>query len=137
MKKLILSAAFVAVGTFAMAQQTTNIQKMDPAKMEQKRADHLKKMKADLDLSDAQVKQIMTLHEARMAERKQNAPQIQAERKAKMEEMKARRMQNEAEMKKILTPAQYQKWEASKQQKMHRKGTTMKGKQMMKVQAAK
>lgn len=137
MKKLILSAAFVAVGTFAMAQQTTNMQKMDPAKMEQKRADHLKKMKADLDLSDAQVKQIMTLQEARMTERKQNAPQIQAERKAKMEEMKARRMQNEAEMKKILTPAQYQKWEASKQQKMHRKGTTMKGKQMMKVQAAK
>lgn len=137
MKKLILSAAFVAVGTFAMAQQTTNIQKMDPAKMGQKRADHLKKMKADLDLSDAQVKQIMTLHEARMAEKKQNAPKIQAERKAKMEEMKARRMQNEAEMKKILTPAQYQKWEASKQQKMHRKGTTMKGKQMMKVQAAK
>ena len=137
MKKLILSAAFVAVGTFAMAQQTTNMQKMDPAKMEQKRADHLKKMKSDLDLSDAQVKQIMTLQEARMAERKQNAPKIQAERKAKMEEMKARRMQNEAEMKKILTPAQYQKWEASKQQKMHRKGTTMKGKQMMKVQAAK
>ena len=137
MKKLILSAAFVAVGTFAMAQQTTKMQKMDPAQVEQKRADHLKKMQTDLNLTDAQVKQISMLQESRMAERKQNAPQIQAERKAKMEAMKTKKMQNEAEMKKILTPAQYQKWEANKQQKMQRKGKMMKSKQMMRVQAAK
>ena len=137
MKKLILSAAFVAIGTLVMAQQTTKMQKMDPAQMEQKRADHLKKMQTDLNLTDAQVKQISTLQESRMAERKQNAPQIQAERKAKMEAMKAKKMQNEAEMKKILTPAQYQKWEENKQQKMQRKGKMMKSKQMMRVQAAK
>ena len=137
MKKIVLSAAFAIIGTFAIAQQATQMQKKDPVQMEQKRAEKLKEMKAELNLTDSQVAQIKSLQDKKMAERKQNAPQIQAERKAKMEEMKARRMQNEAEMKKILTPAQYQKWEASKQQKMHRKGTTMKGKQMMKVQAAK
>ena len=48
----------------------------DPAQMEQKRAEHLKKMQADLGLSDAQVAQVKALQDKRMAERKAQAPQI-------------------------------------------------------------
>lgn len=137
MKKLVLSVALVAVGTFAMAQQNQRMQKMDPAKMEQKRADHMKQMQMDLNLSEAQVSKIKVLQDQRMAERKENAPQMQAERKAKMDQMKAKRDQNEAEMKNILTPAQYQKWEAMKKEKMQERGKMMKGKKMMQMQKTK
>ncbi|WP_226063892.1 hypothetical protein [Kaistella polysaccharea] len=135
MKKLILSAAFLAVGTFAIAQQNGQMMKKDPAQMEQKRADHLKKMQTDLNLSQTQVAQLQTLQDKRMAERKQMQPQRQAERKAKMESMKAKRMQHQAEMRQILTPDQYQKWMASNQQKMQKKGQMMKKHQMHKHQA--
>ena len=137
MKKLVLSVALVAVGTFAMAQQNQRMQKMDPAKMEQKRADHMKQMQIDLNLSEAQVTKIKVLQDQRMAERKENAPQMQAERKAKMDQMKAKRDQNEAEMKNILTPAQYQKWEAMKKERMQERGKMMKGNKMMQMQKTK
>ena len=137
MKKLVLSVALVAVGTFAMAQQNQRMQKMDPAKMEQKRADHMKQMQIDLNLSEAQVTKIKVLQDQRMAERKENAPQMQAERKAKMDQMKAKRDQNEAEMKNILTPEQYQKWEAMRKEKMQEKGMMMKGNKMMQMQKTK
>lgn len=137
MKKLVLSVALVAMGTFAMAQQNQRMQKKDPAKMEQKRADHMKQMQMDLNLSQAQVSKIKVLQDQRMAERKENAPQMQAERKAKMDQMKAKRDQNEAEMKNILTPAQYQKWEAMKKERMQERGKMMKGNKMMQMQKTK
>ena len=131
MKKLVLSAAFLIVGTFAMAQQTPMMQKKDPAQMEQKRAEKLKAMQTEYQLSDAQVAQIKALQDRKMAERKQNAPQVQAERKAKMEAMKAKREQMNTEMRQILTPAQYQKWEAKKQEQMKNKQTNMRQKKKM------
>lgn len=137
MKKLVLSVALVAVGTFAMAQQTQKMQKMDPAKMEQKRADHMKQMQTDLNLSEAQVAKLKVLQDQRMAERRQNAPQMQVERKAKMDQMKAKRDQHQAEMKNILTPEQYQKWEAMRKEKMQEKGMMMKGNKMMQMQKTK
>lgn len=137
MKKLVLSAAFLAIGTFAMAQQTPRMQKMDPAKMEQKRADHMKQMQTELNLSEAQVVSIKALQDQRMAERQQNAPQMQAERKAKMEQMQAKRSQHQAEMKRILTPEQYQKWEGMQKQKMQENGKMMKGQKMNRMQRAK
>ncbi|MDQ0478047.1 hypothetical protein [Chryseobacterium sp. MDT2-18] len=137
MRKLILSAAFLTIGTFAMAQQTEKMKQMDPVKMEQKRAEHLKKMQSELNLSDAQVSKIKALQDKKMAERMKNAPQKQAERKARMEKMNALRAQHEAEMKQILTPEQYQKWQANKKQKMQHEGKMMKGKRMMEMQKAK
>lgn len=132
MKKLVLGAAFLTLGTFAMAQQTSRMQKMDPAKMEQKRADNMKQMQADLNLNDAQVNKIKALQNQRMAEREQNAPQMKAERQARMDQMKAKRAQNNAEMKQILTPEQYQKWEGMRKEKMQEKGKMMKDRKMMK-----
>ena len=131
MKKLVLIAAFLAMGTFAMAQQSPRMQRMDSAKMEQKRADNMKQMQTDLNLSEAQVAKIKILQDQRMIERKQNAPQMQAERKAKMDMMQATRAQHELEMKQILTPEQYQKWQVIRQQKMQKQGKMMQGKKMM------
>ena len=135
MKKIVLSAAFAVFGTFAMAQQDGKMMQKDPAQMEQKRAEHLKIMQADLGLSDAQVAQVKALQDKRMAERKAQAPQIQAERKAKMEQWKAKKEQHMAEMKQILTPEQYKKWEAQKQEQMDRRGKKMHDMQMRKMPA--
>ena len=137
MKKLVLSAAFLAMGTFAMAQQSPRMQRMDSAKMEQKRADNMKQMQTDLNLSEAQVAKIKILQDQRMIERKQNAPQMQAERKAKMDMMKAKRAQHDSEMKQILTPEQYQKWQVNRKQNMQKQGKMMKGNRMMQMQNAK
>lgn len=126
MKKVVLSAFLLAFGTLAMAQQNQRMQKMDPAKMEERRAEHLKKMKTELNLSDAQVMKIKTLQDQRIAERNQNALQKEAERKVKMETMKAKQEQHNAEMKKILTAEQYQKWQAGKEQKMKENRKMMK-----------
>lgn len=123
MKKLILSAAFLTIGTFAIAQQNGASLQKNPAQMEQKRAEKMKMMQAELNLNADQVAKIEALHAKKMAEKKANAPQMKAERQAKMEAMKAKREQYNAEMKQILTPAQYTKWEASKKEKMQmRKG---------------
>lgn len=137
MKKLVLSVALVAVGTFAMAQQNQKMQKMDPAQMEQRRADHLKQMQTDLNLTEAQVVKIKALQDKRMAERKENAPQMQAQRKAKMDQMQAKRDQHQAEMKQILTPEQYQKWEVMRKEKMQENRKMMKGNKMMQMHNAK
>ncbi|MBU8882672.1 hypothetical protein CBW16_08020 [Flavobacteriaceae bacterium JJC] len=135
MKKIVLSAAFAIMGTFAMAQQTPMMQHKDPAQMEQKRAEKLKMMKTELNLTDAQVAKIKALQDKKMEEMKQNAPQRQAERKAKMEAMKAKREQWKAEMKEILTPAQYAKWEAKQKEKMQDKRQNMQHRQMKKMPA--
>ena len=135
MKKIVLSAAFAVIGTFAMAQQTPMMNKKDPAQMEQKRQEKLSAMKAELNLTNAQVAQIKALQDKKMAERKQSTTQMQAERKAKMEAMKAKREQWNAEMRQILTPEQYKKWEAKKQQNMQDKKKKMQHRHMKKMSA--
>lgn len=122
MKKVILSAAMIAFGTFAMAQQTKMVHKMDPAQMEQKRTEKLQSMKTELNLSDDQVTKIRTLQDQKMAQRKANEPKMQAERTAKMEEMKKKRGEWKNQMKQILTPEQYAKWEQNNADKMKMKG---------------
>ncbi len=123
MKKLVLSSMFLLTGLALSAQQSPVMVKKDPAQMEQKRAEKLKMMQTDLQLTDDQVVKIKALHDKKMEERRQNAPQIQAERKAKMEAMKAKKQQYNAEMKQILTPAQYEKWQTQQKEKMQaRKG---------------
>lgn len=117
MKKIVLSLAFVGFGTFAMAQVAPKAEKkMDPAKIEQKREEKLKMMQTELNLSSTQVAQIKALQDKKMAERQQ----MMADRKAKMEDMKSRKTQYDGEMKTILTPEQYKKWEAMKQEKMQK-----------------
>ena len=74
-KKIVLSTLLLAMGTFAMAQ-TNRMEKMDKAQMAQKHEEKLKKMQSELNLTETQVAQIKTLHEARMAE----MDKIQAER---------------------------------------------------------
>ena len=110
MKKLVLSLAFVGLGTFAMAQQT-EARKFDKAQMHQKHEAKLQEMKKELGLSDAQVAQIKELNSKKMEARK-------AERQEKVAQMSAKKQQHESEMKSILTADQYKKWEQNRAEKM-------------------
>jgi predicted AAA+ superfamily ATPase len=93
---------------------------------EKKQQEHLDKMSKDLNLSKDQVKKIKDLQDKQMADMQKNMQQREVERKANMEEMKKKQDAHAAEMKKILTPEQYQKWDADKKAKMEKRREMMK-----------
>lgn len=109
MKKLVLSIALVAVGSFLMAQQTER-KVANKAEMQQKHEAKLQEMKQQLNLSDAQVAQIRALKD------KQKADNAKAQDK-----VQSGRQQSEADMKNILTPEQYTKWQTLKADKVQQK----------------
>lgn len=137
MKKLVLAIAFIGMGSFAMAQQTTPQDREArraemQQKMQQKEQEHLAQMQKDLNLNTSQVAQVKALQEKRKAEMKTEFAKNKEVRQAKMEEMKAKRAQMDADMKKILTPEQYDKWQADRKAKMEQKRMAMKDRKMMK-----
>ncbi|SDJ86257.1 hypothetical protein [Chryseobacterium jejuense] len=137
MKKLVLAIAFIGMGSFAMAQQTTPQDKEArraemQQKMQQREQEHLAQMQKDLNLNASQVAQVKALHETRKAEMKADFAKNKEVRQAKMEEMKAKRAQMDADMKKILTPEQYDKWQVDRKAKMEQKRMAMKDRRMMK-----
>lgn len=136
MKKIVLSALFVITGSFAMAQQGAMMKNRSPEQMEQRRADNMKQMQANLNLTPAQVTQINTLHDKKMAERNQNMPMMQAQRKAKMQAMQEKRTQHAAEMRKILTPEQYKKWEVTRNDRMQNNSKKMQNRPMKRMPAS-
>ena len=128
MKKLIFGIALIGMGGFAMAQQTqpTAQQKAEREarrmEMQQKnterRAQHLEQIKQELNLSDAQMTKLRAMQDRKAAERKGEMQKNQEMRKEKMAMMKEKRQQHNNEMKQILTPEQFQKWEANRKAKM-------------------
>ncbi|MGE8433298.1 MULTISPECIES: hypothetical protein [Chryseobacterium] len=137
MKKLVLAIAFIGMGSFAMAQQTTPQDRETrraemQQKMQQKEQEHLAQMQKDLNLNQSQVAQVKALQEKRKAEMKAEFEKNKDMRQAKMDEMKAKRAQMDADMKKILTPEQYDKWQVDRKAKMEQKRMAMKDKRMMK-----
>jgi len=137
MKKLVLAIAIIGMSGLAMAQQTTPQDRQARAaemkqKMQQKEQERMAQMQKDLNLNQSQVAQIKALHEQRKAEMKANFEKNKEARMAKMDEMKAKRAQMDADMKKILTPEQYDKWQADRKAKMEEKRVAMKDRKMMK-----
>ena len=131
MKKLVLAVAFIAFGGFAMAQQTTPQDRQAKRaemhqKFQQKEQEHMAQMQKDLNLNQAQVDKIKALHDKRKAEMKTEFEKNKGERQARAEQMKAKRAQMDAEMKQILTPQQYDKWQADRKAKMEQRRMAMK-----------
>lgn len=140
MKKVLFALAIVGFSTAAIAQtQRTPEQtsKFDAkkAEMQKKRAvkqeAHFAKMKSDLNLNDAQVTKIRAMQ----AEMKSN---YVADKQKHMEmkkvagaNKKAKKEAMTTEMKTILSPEQYQKWDAQRmanQEKRKAKMQDRKGK---------
>ncbi|WP_185286743.1 hypothetical protein [Chryseobacterium indologenes] len=137
MRKLVLAIAFIGMGSFAMAQQTTPQDREArraemQQKMHQKEQEHLAQMQKDLNLNQSQVDQIKALKDKRKAEMKAEFEKTKVDRQAKMEAMKVKRAQMDADMKKILTPQQFDKWQADRNAKMEKRKMAMKERRMMK-----
>ena len=138
MKKLVLAIAFIGMGGFAMAQQTTTPQDRQARavemkqKIEQKQQERLDQMQKDLNLNPSQVAQVKALQDKRIAEMKEEFDKNKVDRQAKMQEMQANRAQMDTDMKKILTPDQYDKWQADRKAKAEKMKMAMKERKMMK-----
>lgn len=137
MKKLVLAIAFIGMGSFAMAQQTAPTPQERQAKraemkekFQQREQEHLAQMQKDLNLNQSQVDKIKALQDRKKAEMKSEFEKNKGERQARMEQMKAKRAQMDAEMKQILTPQQYDKWQADRKAKMEQRRMAMKEKGM-------
>lgn len=122
MKKLVFTLALVGFSTVAIAQRNSpeEIAAMKNRKMEmqekraEKQSEHLAKMKADLNLNDAQVAKIQTMHAEMKSARQEEMKQRKEMKKQSAMKMKAKREMMNNEMKTILSPDQYKKWEAQK-----------------------
>ncbi|RZJ50528.1 MAG: hypothetical protein EOO19_03005 [Chryseobacterium sp.] len=134
MKKLVLSIALIGMGSFAMAQQVPQDKKVNreemKQKMQQKDQERMAEMQKELNLNQSQMAQIKDLHEKRKSEMKNNFEKNKEQRQAKMDEMRAKREQMDNDMKKILSPDQYNKWQAGKKAKMEQRRAMMKEKGM-------
>ncbi|MDQ1098689.1 MULTISPECIES: hypothetical protein [Chryseobacterium] len=137
MKKIVLAIAFIGLGSVAMAQQVTPQDRAGKRaeiieKMQQREQDHLAQMQKDLKLNDTQVAQIKALHEKQKAGMKADFEKNKEIRQARIEDMKAKRAQMDADMKRILTPQQYDQWQADRKEKMEQRRMAMKDRRMMK-----
>mgnify|MGYP003574936646 CR=1 FL=1 len=135
MKKLVLAIAFIGIGSFAMAQETTPQDKQVKRaemkqKMQQREQERLAEMQKELNLNQDQVSQIKDLHAKRRAEMQEKSAQTKEIRQARMQEMKAKRQQMDNDMKKILSPEQYDKWQAGRKAKMEQRRAMLKEKGM-------
>lgn len=129
MKKIVYTLACMAIGTFAMAQKSEMPPMRDQHErkemMEQKRAQHMAKMEQELNLTKAQVSQIKAIQDRHQAQREQERIKNQELRKQKMEAYKKDKQQMDDEIRKVLTPEQYAKWQAKKQENMQKKQDMM------------
>lgn len=135
MKKLVLAVAMIGMGGMAMAQQTPPQDREGRRaemhqKFQEREKEHLDKMQKDLNLNASQVAQIKALHEKRKAEMKTDFDRNKDQRQARMQEMKAKRERMDADMKQILTPQQYDKWQADRKEKMEKHRMAMKDRKM-------
>jgi protein CpxP len=112
MKNVILAISLMLVTlTFAQKSETKG-ERGSSQEMVEKR---LGKLKAELNLTDDQMKQIKPIMEARvekMKSKKESQQAEKAEKKAQREAMKEEMKADDEKMKKILTPEQYEKWKA-------------------------
>lgn len=121
MKKTILSMLIVVAGSFAMAQQTfkKDTNRGNKSEMYEK---HLEEMKKDLNLNETQVAEIKKLHESKMESFKQRKGEKEM-KKGERKEMKSNK--HSEEMKRILTPAQFEKWQAKRKEMKNERGEKM------------
>lgn len=115
MKKVFLSMLIVGFGTLASAQiMSSNHDHGTKQDWDSREVEHLEHMKTDLNLTDAQVAQIKGLHEKNRNEKQAQKHEVQKARLQKQQYM-------DDEMRRILTPAQYVKWQTKKAEKMKKR----------------
>lgn len=134
MKKLFIAALLVVgLSTFAQERKQrpnrsnseTSNEKLTP---EQRSEKHLKKLTTDLNLNEKQQEQVGKIITEQGAKREAFRANKKAEREAMKGKMEEERAAMDAKMKTILTPEQFEKWNANKEkmkekmkERMHKK----------------
>lgn len=131
MKKLIIAALLIGVTSFA--QEKTGQKQLTPEQRTEKRLEHLKK---DLQLNskqEKQVKQALLDQETRVAALKANKKERKEDQKLTVQEKLALKSKvnkeqetMDAKLKTILTPEQFKKWEAGKDERKEKMKNEMK-----------
>ncbi len=98
-----------------------------PMTAEERAMKRTDKQKAELGLSDDQYKKVLELNRKQAKDMESMRTDAKEEHEKRAEKMKAKESDHEAEMSKILTPEQYQKFKANKENrrdkmKSHHKG---------------
>lgn len=136
MKKLFV-VAFLAMSMVGFAQKREGKMNPERAEMEQLTPEQrtqlmVKRLDLELDLTDQQKKQITTYFQSQEAKRAEKVAAFKAkkqegkkltseERFAMRDEMLDQQIANKEQMKKILTPAQFEKWEQMKDNKKNQR----------------
>ncbi|MFY8189304.1 MAG: Spy/CpxP family protein refolding chaperone [Flavobacterium sp.] len=136
MKKLFV-IAFLAMSMVGFAQKKEGKMNAERAEMEQLTPEQrtelmVKRLDLELDLTDEQKKQITTYFQSKEAKRAEKVAAFKAkkaegkkltadERLAMRDEMLNQQIANKEQMKKILTPAQFEKWEQMKENKQNQR----------------
>ncbi|MTK52432.1 Spy/CpxP family protein refolding chaperone [Paludibacter sp.] len=106
-KILGLALLFSAISVGVVSAQ----QEQKPVNPQDRIAKHVERMKQELNLTDAQVSKMKDLELSMLKERQQMQKSVQDLRKDFMSKMKG----HQADMQKILTPEQFQKYQAKMQ----------------------
>lgn len=124
MKNFAIILSFLAIGNWATAQTSPVKEDVQSrkAKMEMKRAEHMAELQRELNLSPEQVNKIQA---AQNKQRELTKQQNETFRNQRKESFKKNREAIDAEMKTILTPQQYDKWQAKKKEKIAEKRAKM------------
>lgn len=109
-KHMIMAAALLIAGA-ATAQDR---QQRSPEEMAKARTERLTTV---LELSPEQAAKVEAMHLQQAKEAQAQRAEHEAKREAKRAAMEQKRAQHEAEMKAILTPEQFVKWQALRDQR--------------------
>lgn len=119
MKKMfVLAVLMIGMTSFAQEKPAEGIRaekaRMEKMTPEQRNEKHLKKLTADLSLSESQQKQMAAVLSEQSAKREAKRAEREKVMEAKRSERKAEMEATDAKIKAILTPEQTKKWEAMK-----------------------
>ncbi|AWW30907.1 DUF4890 domain-containing protein [Echinicola strongylocentroti] len=126
MKKLLFVIALMTFTVFAAdAQQRKGRKEMSPDKMAERITD---KMTEELDLDEAQQKEVYELNLKSSEERMEAREKAKEEQEANREQMKADQEAQEKALQEILTPEQLEKWKEYQKESMdNRRGRRGRG----------
>jgi Spy/CpxP family protein refolding chaperone len=119
MKKLVVIVLVLAgLTTFAQGKKEGKMgkPKVEKLSVEQKVAQKVERMKADLNLNEKQVAEVKILVEKEVAQKEAKREKIKAVRE-EMRPTKEEREAMKAEMKRILTPEQFEKLKKENKEK--------------------
>lgn len=116
MKKWMMAVALVAASISGYAQDGAAPKERPHRTVDERVKARTERMTRELGLSAEQVERVEVLNRQQATEAEKDRAAGDQEREARRAEMKERRDRYETELKAVLTPDQYAKWQAKKEE---------------------